>query len=398
MDVVLIEDVDQLREGGGDPDALLILDALDSLIQDLLDNPCKILSRLSVRHLVEVHEHRDKGRLAIAGHQSNQLILDRLHAGADLLVEALLNDLGDDLLIHALAGLFSLLDDLFGQLLSGDVDERCEVGQGEALSAVLVGGDLGDDLGGHVAGGEKAVGLLDHGLADDRAVLQHVLQVDQIAVVLLLGIVVGVMEVDDALLMGLYDVLGEQDSLGQVLGDLTGHIVALGAVDDRVLVGVLLLDLLIHLVDEGEDAVVRRIGLSGDLSLVAVADILLCDLISAHLHDAGLHHVLDVLDIDGVGADGDLSCDVVCHRRDLGIVHAVDLIDLHVCLTDCVDDLGNIKGNFLSVSLDDVGVYNHFFCTAHLIFSFLNCAHRAPLPFPRPGWPSKHQILAFPFV
>ena len=250
MDVVLIEDVDQLREGRGNPDALLILNTLNSLRQDLLDNPCEVVSGLSVRHLIEVHEHCDKGGLTVAGHQCNQLVLDRLHAGTDLFSESSVDDLRDDLLIHALTGLFSLLDDLFGQLLSGDVDERCEVGECEALSAVLIGGNLSDDLGGYVAGGEEAVGLLDHGLTDDRAVLQHVLEVDQIAVVFSLGIVVGVMEVDNALFVSLYDVLGEQNSLGQVLGDLTGHIVALGAVDDRVLVGVLLLDLLIRLVDE----------------------------------------------------------------------------------------------------------------------------------------------------
>ena len=73
------------------------------------------------------------------------------------------------------------------------------------------------------------MGLLDQRAADDRAVLQHVLQIDQVAVVHVLGVVVGVVEVDDALLMGLDDLLGQQHTHGQVLADLAGHVVALHA-------------------------------------------------------------------------------------------------------------------------------------------------------------------------
>ena len=53
---------------------------------------------------------------------------------------------------------------------------------------------------------EKLCGLLDERAGDDGAVLQHVLQVDQVAVVHMLGEVVGVVEVDDALVVGLHDV------------------------------------------------------------------------------------------------------------------------------------------------------------------------------------------------
>ena len=53
---------------------------------------------------------------------------------------------------------------------------------------------------------EKLCGLLDERAGDDRAVLQHVLQVDEVAVVHVLREVVGVVEVDDALLVGLHNV------------------------------------------------------------------------------------------------------------------------------------------------------------------------------------------------
>ena len=99
-------------------------------------------------------------------------------------------------------------------LLPGDLNEGGQMGQGNGLAAVLVGGHLGDDLGGDVAGGGEAVGLFDQGAGDDGAVLQHVLQIDQIAVVHVLGIIVHVVEVDDARLVGLHDVLGQQHAAG----------------------------------------------------------------------------------------------------------------------------------------------------------------------------------------
>ena len=52
---------------------------------------------------------------------------------------------------------------------------------------------------------EKRVRLFNQSAADDRAVLQHIVQIDEVAVVHVLGIVVGIVEVDDALLMRLDD-------------------------------------------------------------------------------------------------------------------------------------------------------------------------------------------------
>ena len=76
---------------------------------------------------------------------------------------------------------------------------------------------------------EKEWGFSIIGAGDDRAVLQHVFQVHQIAVVHVLGEIVGIMEMDDALLVGLHNLLGQQNALSQILADLAGHIVALHA-------------------------------------------------------------------------------------------------------------------------------------------------------------------------
>ena len=118
---------------------------------------------------------------------------------------------------------------------------------------------------------------------------------------LFLGIVIRIMEVNDSLLMSMHDLLREQNATAQILADLSCHIISLCGVDDRILVGVLLLDLLVDVLDQRENAIVRRVRLSRQLSLVAVAHILLCHLITTHLHNAGLDHVLNVFHIDRMG-------------------------------------------------------------------------------------------------
>ncbi len=357
MDVVLIQHIDQLRESRGDPYALFVLHALHSLQQHLPDNGREVISCLPLRHLIEVHEHGHEGGLSVTGHEGNELVLDGLDTALDLFRQAAFRHLVNDGFIQRLTALLPLLDDLLPDLLPGNVHEGREMRQGEGLSAVLVAGHLRHDLGGDVAGGEEAVGLLDHGLGNDGAVLQHVLQIDEVAVVLLLGEVVRIMEVNDALLMGLHDVLRQQQTLCEIPGDFAGHIVTLGGVDHRILVGILLLQLLVGLVDQGQDVLIGGVGLSGNLPLEAITHILLCHLVAPHLHNAGLHHILNVLDIHRVGR----ACHLLGHRirntQDLILVHPVDGLHLLVGLPDRIGDLREVELHLLTVSLDDVDLY-----------------------------------------
>ena len=84
--------------------------------------------------------------------------------------------------------------------------------QGEGLSAVLVAGHLCHDLGGNVAGSKEAVRLLDHGLTDNCTVLEHILQIDQVAVMLLLRKIIGIVEMDDTGLMRAHNLFRKQDT------------------------------------------------------------------------------------------------------------------------------------------------------------------------------------------
>ena len=58
--------------------------------------------------------------------------------------------------------------------------------------------------------------LLDIGTGNNGAVLQHIFQVHQITVVHVLGKVVGIVEVNQTLLMRLYDLRVQQQAGGEI--------------------------------------------------------------------------------------------------------------------------------------------------------------------------------------
>ena len=233
------------------------------------------------------------------------------------------------------------------------------MGQADALTAVLVGGHLCNDLGGNVAGGGKAVGLFDIGAGDDRAVLQHILQVHQVAVVHVLGKVIAVMEVNNARLVSLHNILGQQNALGDVLRHLAGHIVPLHAVNGGVLVGVFLLDLLVVALNEGEDLVVCGVGLADQGAGVAVAHIAPGHFKGTLCHDLVLHNVLNFL--YGQGPVG-------LYRLEFHILG--DLLNLRcgqlllltggIGLGDGDYDFVQVKIHFAAVSLDDLHTISPF--------------------------------------
>ena len=232
--------------------------------------------------------------------------------------------------------------------------------QANALAAVLAAGHLGDNLGGNVAGGGKAVRLLDKGTADNCAVLQHVLQIDQIAVVHVLRIIIHVVEVDQPLFVSLHNIRGQQQAAADVLTDLAGHIVPLYAVDRGIFIGILLFDFLVVALDKAQDLVVRGVGLAHQIPGIAVTDIALGHLKGAVGHDLGFHQLLDFF-----------------HRQRTVHLRAVllhpfgDLPDLLrrqlpavfvgiVGLGHRRNDLGEVEYRLRAVSLDNFHTYPSF--------------------------------------
>ena len=352
VDVVIFQHVDEFGEGGGDPDTGLVLHTLITLTDGLLDDDGEVGFLLRIAGFAQIHEHGDEGGLTVGGHEGDDLILDGLDAAVDLAAQAAFHDLtlalgGDIQTLHL--GL-----DLGGDLLAGDVHEGGKMGQADALTAILVGSHLCNDLGGDVAGGGEAVGLLNIGAGDDGAVLEHVVQIDEVTVVHVLGKIVGVVEVDEAFLMRLNDLRVQQQAGSQVFGDLTGHIVALDAVDGGVLVGVLLLDFLVLALDEAQDALVGGVGLALEALDIAVGDIVAGDVMGLDVHELVFHHILYLFHADSavecltlVGHScGDVS-DLLPGETGLAAYRIAGL-------GDSGDDLGNIKRHFRTVAFDDL--------------------------------------------
>ena len=228
------------------------------------------------------------------------------------------------------------------------------MGQGDGLAAVLIGGHLGNDLGGNVAGSGEGMGLLNEGAGNNSAVLEHIVQIHQVAIVHMLGIVIGVMEMDDARLMGRHDLPGQQNAAGDILGHLACHIVPLDGIDGGVLVCVLLLDLLVVAFDEAQDAVVCGVGLAGQVPGIAVSDILFRHLKSTVGHDGLLHQVLDLF--NGRAAAHFLAGngDALGNAADLNRRQAHFFLNGIVGLGNSLIDFFNIKNDFCAVSLDDL--------------------------------------------
>ena len=195
---------------------------------------------------------------------------------------------------------------------------------------------------------------LDERAGDDGPVLQHVLKIHEIAVVHVLRKVIGVVEVDDALIVGLNHLGGEQHALREVLGDLTGHVVALNRVDSWVLVRVLLLDLFVVALDERQDLVVGRVLLALEALHVAIDDVAAGDLEAVERHDLVLDHVLDFLNGNGVAGLLTAIGDVLRGVDDLALGKALAVLHLAVGAVDGVDDLLEIERDLRTASLDDL--------------------------------------------
>ena len=228
------------------------------------------------------------------------------------------------------------------------------MGQRDGLAAVLGGSNLRDNLRRDIAGSREAMRLLDQRARDDGAVLEHILQVHQVAVMHVLGEVVGIVEVNQALVMGIHNLLGQQHALRQVLGDLTGHVVALNGVYGRVLVGVLLLDLFVVALDERQNLVIGRVLLALQALNIAIDDVVASDLVAVKTHDLVLDQILDLLDRNGMA--GILTClgNVLSRVDHLAVGKARALLNLQVCSTDGIDDLIDVKDNLGAAALDDL--------------------------------------------
>ena len=292
---MLVQHIDQLGEGGGDEDALLVLDALQPLAEDLL-NDHGVLLHIGVV-LLEVEEEGDEGGLPVGGHQGVDLVLEGLDPIFQLAPELVHHQALHGVLVH-LAG--ALIGDVGLELLPALAQILAQVAQVHALAAVLVGGHAGDDLGGDGAGHLEGLGAFDELAVHHGAVLQHVSDVDQAAVKNGLDEIVGVVEVDGPLVVGLGDMFGQKNAPGQVPAHLARDVVPLGGGDHGVLVGIFLGQLLVLVAQQGQDGLVGGVGLPDQGPVIPVDDVGLGQMELVPLHQPLLHQVLDVLHQDAL--------------------------------------------------------------------------------------------------
>ena len=267
-------------------------------------------------------------------------------------METNFGDLIDLFFVDAVERL-ELLTYAAAELLAADVNKGCEVGKADALTAVLTGCDLRDDLRCDIARGGKAVRLFDHGAADNGAVLEHILEIDEIAVVHMLCEIVRVMEMDDALIVCGNDVCRQKDSSCDILADFTCHVVALNAVDGRIFIGVFLLDLFVVTFDEGHDLFVGGVGLTNERTVVAIGDVTSCYVKRAEIHDLIFYHVLNFFNAEGTV---DIECGafhVFCDTFDLHRGETSAWNNAFVCLGNGDNDLVGVEYNLCTVALDD---------------------------------------------
>ena len=169
--------------------------------------------------------------------------------------------------------------------------------------------------------------------------------------------VIGIMEVDDTLFMCLGNLFRQKHTLGQILTNFARHVITLGRVNDRILVRVLLLHFFVQLVNESKDTVVCGVGLTGQLALIAITNVLLRNLVATHLHDTGLNHILDILYVHCMGRFSDLTGNLVSYCLNLEVVHLMDSGNLRICLTDCIDNLLLLEVYLTAITLNNVGAY-----------------------------------------
>ena len=162
--------------------------------------------------------------------------------------------------------------------------------------------------------------------------------------------VVCIVEVDGPLVVGLGDMLGQQDAPGQIPAHLPGDIVPLGGGDHGVLVGVLLRQLLVLVAQQGEDGLVGGVLLADQGAGIAVDDVGLGQMELVFRNQSLLHQVLDVLHQN----PGALQFfNAVNDGVDAVLTEAVLLWDLVVGLLNGGTDLAAVVIDDRTVALDD---------------------------------------------
>ncbi len=275
----------QFREHGG---FLVLAKAGDTVAEDsALDHP-----RLPA--VTQAKAEGNKRGLTVGGVQSVDFILQRLEGVVTLFLGA-----GHGIGFHIgnapLFGHFTVFLPADGHIGGQHFIDAVDGG-----AAIDVAGHLSNDLGSDRGGGADRFRRIDLRITHLEAVSQHPLQIDQHAVEHREeGRVVEIVEVQIAALVGLNHITGQHVAGGIVLGDDTGQQVALGRDHLGVLVGVLVEQGRVGLLDQTTDLLRQTTArLAGQIPIVTIFDIGAGNDLVIGGHQVVFNQTLDLVDIN----------------------------------------------------------------------------------------------------
>ena len=147
--------------------------------------------------------------------------------------------------------------------------------------------------------------------------------------------------------------LRQQNTVGDVAGHLACHIVALGGVDNRVFIGVLLFSFFVITFNQAQDLIIGGVGLTNQVTGVAISNIRFCHLECTVCHNMMLHHILHFFH-DGRATEFLASKhNTLCNTANLLCSHTVFFIYCFVRFGDSNNDFGDIEHGFRTVTFDD---------------------------------------------
>ena len=168
------------------------------------------------------------------------------------------------------------------------------------------------------------------------------------------------MKMNDALFVRIQNIRRQQEAPGNVFRYLARHIVPLGAVDGRILIGIFLLGLFIRAADQRPDLFIGRVGLTHQRALIAVGNIIMGYLISAFLHDGFFDKILNFFDRDGPFHPIAPLTHPIGNHINLRVAHPAVIDRCRICFLNRVANLIRIKKNFFTASLNDIHVSTLF--------------------------------------
>ena len=137
--------------------------------------------------------------------------------------------------------------------------------------------------------------FFNHCIGNNRTVLEHILKIYEVAVMHMLCEIIGIMEVNNAVLVSLDNILRKKNSLCNILRHFACHIITLNGIYRRIFIGVFLLNFLVIALYKRENLIIGCICLTNERTGITVLNITLCYLKCALRHNLILDNILNFL-------------------------------------------------------------------------------------------------------